>query len=132
MERIQIIRANLQRLVESPRAPLLWAFILCISTLIFIGQVVGASYVYTIVRLGMDGQKTQQEKKIEQEVLLIYDVSEYVEVLKITETRPRVFSEAILRRTTKEESDAVPVQIPIDTTPQKKTAPASGQKNENQ
>lgn len=132
MERIQSLRASLQHLVDSPRASFLWAFMLCVFTLTFLGQVVGASYVYTIVRLGMDGQKTQQEKKIEQEVQLIYEAEKYTDELALTESRPKAFEEALMRRTAKEEVDASPTPNEQETKIEKNKAPTTPeQKKEN-
>ncbi len=98
MERIQTLRAGLQRIVESPRAPVLWSGMLIVFTLTFLAQVISASYVFTTVRIGMEGQKTQQEKKINEEVLLIYDPEEFTDVRALIETRTKTFTDELEKR----------------------------------
>jgi hypothetical protein len=118
MERIQTLRTALQHLIDSPRAPFLWAFMLCIFSVVFIAQVVGAFYVYTIVRIGMDGQKTQQEKKVDQEVQLIYDASEHASVRELIQSRVKNYDEALQKRATEQQAK----QVEQDTT-ETKTVP---------
>jgi hypothetical protein len=122
MERIQTLRVALQHLVESPRAPFLWAFMLCVFTVVFIAQVIGAFYVYTIVRVGMDGQKTQQEKKVDQEVQLIYDATEHASVRELIQIRVKNYDEALQKRAAEKEVQQVEGGV-VDakTTPQQKT-----------
>lgn len=121
MERIQTIRAGLQRIVESPRAPVLWSVMLIVFTLTFLAQVISASYVFTTVRIGMEGQKTQQEKKINEEVLLIYDPAEFTDIRVLIETRTKTFTDALEKRNVLEESlddtEGEEVIAPQETTP---------------
>ncbi len=93
MERIQLLRLRLQNIVDSPRAPVMWGVMLCICTIIFCAQVVGASYVFTTVRIGMDGQKTQQEKKVDEEVLLMYDSKEHQDIRDFITARIKEFDQ---------------------------------------
>lgn len=98
MERIHRFRASIQRIIESPRAPVLWSIILCVFTLTFLAQVISASYVYTTVRVGMEGQKTQQEKKIDKDVLRIYDPEEFKDVQVFIEERAKQFTRELEKR----------------------------------
>lgn len=91
MEHIKHILASLQSIADTPRAPVLWVLILCICTLTLLAELIGASYVYTNVRLGMEGQKTQQEKMLDEEVLLMYDPATYKDAQVYVENKRSSF-----------------------------------------
>ena len=98
MKELERIWSYILHCIESPRAPLLWGVILTLFTCTFIAEIIGASYVYTNVHTGMEGQKTQQEKKLDAEVSRIYSPEAHADVEKFITERKSTFEAELMKR----------------------------------